>query len=210
MTGAMKMTPWIGAAYKSKATRILMVGESAYSNEYFAVTERANVELIEDQIENNHEKAIRMMARAVSNSDDPEPSCFWNSVAYANFIAFDIGIGSKARPTKEQWRQSRPLFRNLMDELLPSPTHIVVFGKLTWKAMPEEDYNENEFLQGYRFKNGRSAIATYVYHPSRPKYFKLNAAQRHIRNFLKKSFDSQNWRWSREMIGGAGNGEYGQ
>ena len=196
MTGAMKMPTWIGATYKSKMPRVLIVGESAYTNQYFKVTENANVDLIKDQIKNNREKAIRVMARVVSNSDDPEPNSFWNSVAFANFIAFDFGVGSKARPKKEQWQQSQPLFRSLLEELMPSPTHIVVFGKLTWRAMPEEDYNENEFLQGYRFRNGACAIATFVNHPSSDRYgrFNLVAAQKHIQSFLPQSFSKIRWR----------------
>jgi hypothetical protein len=37
-----------------------------------------------------------------------------------------------------------------MDELEHSPTHVIVFGSLTWKNMPPEQFVVDRWLQGYR------------------------------------------------------------
>jgi hypothetical protein len=105
--------PWIGPKYD--VTRLLLLGESAYSwweddEERHPSTEHSK-ESVQSSIEKFPQcgRFFAMLSRALANEQNPDSDRLryvWNHVAFTNYVSTTVGNGSRVRPTAKMWDDS--------------------------------------------------------------------------------------------------------
>jgi hypothetical protein len=122
--------PWIGENYGSKSLfgiPILIVGESNYTDDQ--AREQPHNTFTHRLIENEiavcqRHRFFKYIRRAFI--DDISPETFWHSVAYQEYIQYWLRL--KERPNKNMWKDAKPLFLNVVDDLKPQCILLVSKG----------------------------------------------------------------------------------
>lgn len=163
--------PWVGSAYGDK--RLLLLGESTYSwlDQNGTVREpsvRHAIELVEDVIDNFPTNYfMNCVSRAITGADAPDQAQLgeaWSRVAFTNYVAETVGMGSRLRPTLEMWQDARQRFPNLLNRL--NPANIIVLGKTMWSMMPNTDIWLTDDVQAYRREDGGMTVCWAINHPT--------------------------------------------
>lgn len=165
--------PWIGQQYE--ATRLLLLGESAYSWEKNGKVIHPNanhsidlVQLAIRSFDHDCPGFIRTLSRAIVGEQDPSPRGLefaWNRVAFNNYVQRTVGLGPRVRPTDEMWKEAKIAFSRTLADL--NPARIVVLGIKMWSKMRDSNLHIADNFQGYRLSSGEICYCWAVNHPSR-------------------------------------------
>lgn len=161
--------PWIGSKYDS--TRLLLLGESAYSWEENGEVHHPSNEHPTDQVnyvvEHFDTRFMKMLTRALTGEETPsvaQRAEVWNKVAFTNYIQDTVGEGARVRPTDVMWQNAKAAFPPLLESLMPR--RILVLGKELWSNMPESDVHFSDDVQGYCLSDGSITMCWAIPHPS--------------------------------------------
>lgn len=175
--------PWVGKHYVKgfKGRRLLILGESHYPWEdenrkmsdplYPELTRDCVRDAVERTMNMNFWKFIEQAHTNVERSNLPvRGDCFWNSIAFYNFVQVAVGTGPRQAPSRENFVSAHSAFRIVLDAI--KPERIVVCGKRLWRNM-EEVSNElfkHDFMQGYGLSEGKIVWCLATNHPSSGNY----------------------------------------
>lgn len=157
--------PWVGEKYKESTPRILILGESHYSNPEDYSEDFTQWVVKEYAID--PEKRLRFFT-TIANTitghsgwmDDEKRQEFWHSVVFYNYVQELVGAGSRIRPSETMWYRAKEPFFSTLDQL--APQIVIVLGKeLSWYV--QDALNERSFPDIH---------FCYWAHPAAPKYFK--------------------------------------
>jgi hypothetical protein len=161
---------WRGNNYVE--TRLLLLGESAYSwiegGEIIHPSERHAVELVEEVIERfPSNRFMNSLSRALASEECPAKECLervWARVAFTNYVSGTVGIGARIEPSAEMWQAARATFPDLLNALRPK--NIIVLGKRMWDEMPLTDIWLTDDVQAYKISDSEIAMCWVLQHPS--------------------------------------------
>jgi hypothetical protein len=130
-----KLKPWIGKNYSKSDTKILILGESCYSDE--PIKSNFVQELIKE-IESGDWTypfftKIHTLFSKTEILDNVDKSKFWNQVVFYEYIQEFIS-GARVRPTKEQWELSEKGFVEVIESTRPDL--IFCLGKELYSKIP--------------------------------------------------------------------------
>jgi len=172
MSGEAKWHPWVGKNYE--ATRLLLLGESAYSwREEDGTLQHPSpnyaIEAVESVLRDFDDTRgfIRTLSRALANEEWPgadELRRVWHRVAFTNYVPGTVGEGPRLEPTAEMWESSKQAFPELLNKL--EPRRVIILGKRTWSHMPVCDVWITDDVQAYRLASGSLAMCWALKHPS--------------------------------------------
>lgn len=167
--------PWIGQHYD--ATRLLLLGESAYSwaedGETKHPSDRHSCDLVEWAIadfegcRSGGLGFIVTLSRALAGEESPSRERLryvWDRVAFTNYVTQPVGLGSRVRPSAESWEEARNAFPRTVEQLKPS--RIIVLGLTMWGRMPSTQLYFTDYMQAYRRSDGVLSFGYAVNHPS--------------------------------------------
>lgn len=167
--------PWVGEHYD--ATRLLLLGESAYSWTVDGKVVHPPVEhscnVVEWAIGDfprcvRHGRFVACLSRALANEKNPGPELLrsaWNRVAFTNYVGETVGLGPRLRPSDAMWKAARDSFPALLERL--RPRRIILLGREMWGEMPQKQIRITEDIQGYRLADGSVAYCWATRHPAR-------------------------------------------
>jgi hypothetical protein len=190
--------PWQGKKYS--ITRLLILGESAYSWERDGKVIHPDASHPKIQLQHwmenfGEQKFFTAMGRALSGKEAPtygELERAWNDYAYSIFVQGTVGVGANKRPTHRQFAESKTHFRILLEEL--RPTRVIVVGKTMWnRHMPGcEGPHRSDDLQAYKLSDGTLAWCMAIPHPSnRTQGFRWEEIGEKIREFRSAKLPSR-------------------
>lgn len=162
--------PWIGSNYD--ATRLLLLGESAYSwkqdGEEVDPSSRHSILTVEEAISDFPTTPFAiMLTRAVTGKANPnheEREAGWARVAFTNYVPGTVGSGARVRPSPALWAQAKAEFPGLLRQL--RPRNVIVLGKTMWAMMPDTQVWLTDDVQGYLLDGRAIAFCWAVPHPS--------------------------------------------
>ena len=167
--------PWIGPKYAT--TRLLLLGESAYSWKTNGKIKHPPPEHCKEQVDRvvddfrgccSSSGFMPKLSRALTNKREPtreELRFAWDRVAFANYVPCTVGLGPRTRPTEEMWATASKRFPELLKEV--QPKRIIVLGKTMWNNMPDSHIYVSTIVQGYHMASGEISMCWALAHPSR-------------------------------------------
>lgn len=168
--------PWEGKNYKSDKKRLMILGESHYGYKGVKDWTGATKDVVRDYLnninkENNYWKRFfTSLTKICLNTRDKISSVdknnFWNSIIYYNYITESLGKPGD-RPTPKQFVDGVQAFEKVLNEY--KPNYILVCGRQLWFGIPEEfgEKGPEDYFWYFPIGNGKRAISSYIYHPSR-------------------------------------------
>lgn len=168
--------PWVGQHYET--TRLLLLGESAYSWEENGQvrhpSDRHNCDLVEWAI-NDFPGCVRgrlgfivKLSRALANEENPTSEHLqfvWDRVAFTNYIDKSVGSEPRIRPSEDLWKTAHDSFPAFLEQL--KPRRVIVLGITMWANMPSTQVFITDHIQGYTLADGSVAYCQAMNHPSR-------------------------------------------
>ncbi|MDE1351549.1 hypothetical protein L9W80_15490 [Vibrio aestuarianus] len=130
-----KFLPWVGNQYRNNKTRLLLLGESHYSDS--PQSNHFTQELIEQYLDGEYRhrywtQIIQLLSGAphgeVNSKEAIQPYAFYN------FIQEIVSDSPEVKPTRKMIDDSIPAFWEVIEEL--QPTHILVLSKRLWDYLP--------------------------------------------------------------------------
>jgi len=147
--------PWIGSKYD--ATRLLILGESAYSwwehDEERHPSPQHSTRMVKWTVDTfpNCGRFFTMLTRALANEQNPTQDrarSVWDRIAFTNYVSGTVGEGSRVRPTAEMWAAAKQDFLPQVSKL--NPRRIIILGTTMWGKMPDANIYITDEVQGYR------------------------------------------------------------
>jgi hypothetical protein len=166
--------PWRGANYES--TRLLLLGESAYSWEEDAhiidPSPHHPVEIVRhivDDFDYGGLGFMRTLTRGLANEEWPSKErceLVWNKVAFTNYVPGTVGHKARVRPSPDKWKQAKLEFPDLLEQL--KPLRLIVLGLEMWDDdhMPPASVGGGSGAQAYRLSSGELCWCLPLAHPS--------------------------------------------
>lgn len=167
-------TPWVGSNYFTDQDRILLLGESHYSNK--KETGDFTSRLLNDVATSaflhpyftNTMQTVQGRPHAEINRWE-----FWNRVAFYNYIQELVGDRPGIAPTSRMLLDAEAPFHTVLNQLRPK--YILVLSKRLWFSMSEQGTRGSDITFGepqivrdtwiYKHTNGTS-LASWIPHPS--------------------------------------------
>lgn len=135
----MSYKPWIGKNYAAGAffgQRILIVGESHYG----AFDAGMTINVVQEVCDGYRYRFFTAIGQAIvgKNAYEANPSAFWHSVAFMNFLDEPAGVGPAHRPSRQALARSGERFLDRAAEIGSDqlPHRIIIFSHLAWESMP--------------------------------------------------------------------------
>jgi hypothetical protein len=162
--------PWIGAYYGNNETRVLVIGESRYSDDH---TDR---DIIQWLLDGHRHRTFTGFVQAATGARHWEPHYdahrFWNGALFHNYNQTAFPGGAR-EPLLWQERM-HPTNARLLREVLREwkPTHAIVWGFANWNSLviEGEKWSEELLIPGttepYCTTSGFDTLFTRIYHPS--------------------------------------------
>ena len=167
-----KLDPWIGARYLHAERRVLVIGESRYSDDH---TDR---DIIEWELAGHRKATFTKFVQAVTGLRHWEPDYasarrdFWDRAIFYNFNTNWFPGGPRV-PLLWPERMEKGNARTLREVLQRwQPTHAIVWGFGNWNslAIEGEEWSEELRIPGtaepYCKTSGFRTLFARVYHPS--------------------------------------------
>ncbi len=180
--------PWVGECYENPKIfpyRTLIVGESNYTDNPIQFSPSIVINCVSDDLCGDDTKGFGRFATKLRRTifgaeNDMGPAAFWPNVAFFNFVQYLVGDAPRQRPTNEMWRDSVPVFGQVVERL--KPERILVLGLENWRnllgSVPHHSVSEYQAqieICPYR------VLAGYVFHPSYSlKYSEWNPIARKL------------------------------
>ena len=169
--------PWVGEHYGESESRLLLLGESAYSwrdenNKLQHPTLDLPTEIVNevlDDFENaDNMPFMKKLSRGLAGEKEPSKERLhhvWHRVAFTNYVGGTAGEAPRERPTRDMWKAAKHAFRpNILNKL--RPRRIIVIGKTMWSEMPKEDVYMTDDVQGYFLDDKSVAVCWALPHTS--------------------------------------------
>ena len=170
---AIHFNPFIGSHYKTSLTRLLIVGQSHHGKPEEAEERELTTRVVRGHLSGDarlrfFSKIPRIIAEDVNLYDEQE---VFSRIAIYNYVQVLLPE-TRSFPTSAIWTAGEEPFREVLKRL--DPTHILVFGKQTYKNLPSFDGreerrkfgpNSSELLGEYRTPSGH-AFTVGIPHPS--------------------------------------------
>lgn len=192
-SGAVRFLPWIGCHYHHHPRwpgRILILGEAHYADD------DENRDLTRDVIRRqwqgeSYAYFTRILGVLSSSDGKIDRECFWNTVAFYNYVQRIVSGKARVAPSSRQWSEAHAVLPEVLDAL--KPDYVLVTGKRLWENLPDWPYGNKlkhagkpwDLCEG-RLQSGRTFLSTFIYHPSSGGYF--GAAQQ-WRGLIRQLFN---------------------
>jgi hypothetical protein len=184
--------PWIGSEFRERCTRLLLLGESHYGDE--PATQRATIKCTQAYVDGlwRHKFWTNIM-QVVQGAkySEIDAALFWSRVALYNYIQTIVSPEAGVAPTEDMWRDAEPAFYLVLQYL--DPTHILVLSKRLWTRLPISSYRCqssvvcDDFtmeIRNFDLGLGRTAVGTWLPHPSYHFHFSANKLHPLVKEFL--------------------------
>jgi hypothetical protein len=199
--------PWVGCNYISNALfdfRILILGESHYSKQYFDkspdITKYYTHYIMQHWAVNNNSafyskvrnSILRGNGLSVNGYEKSElRQKFWDSVAFFNYVQEFVGTGARNRPQPQQWLSAETAYWEVLEKL--KPDICIVLGEELWRHLPKSDgvrvSSRKDEITGKTFKHvvvkGHETILAHTPHPASFGLFKKNKVVPIIKRLLE-------------------------
>ncbi len=169
--------PWLGKHYeqpKHLIHKTLILGESNFTKlgkfnrelVQACVKNDISTDPLEEKDTNGFCRFSTKLRRIIFGSDTAIcPEDFWQDVAFYNFVQVRVGDRSRIRPTEEMWRESVPVFNEIVSRLIPR--RILVLGKANWfNLLAHVEHEKIDKYKAMLTVGKHSVLAGYVNHPS--------------------------------------------
>jgi hypothetical protein len=175
--------PWVGKYYKNKSTKILVLGESHYLDDYkpdetTLELKKVTSEIIKKYLKYKngkveHEKWMNTFKKftnviLATQVDITELVEFWNSVVFYNYVQEPMS-GPRLSPTTNDFKMSALAFFEVLKKY--QPDIIIAWGDRLWEHLPNDNgewIKDTYKLDAVWFYNivGKKICVISVYHPS--------------------------------------------
>ena len=128
----LKSLPWVGKNYSTAKVKVLVVGESHYTNKIEAAERQQQVEVYNRCISFTRDcirescidywwegRTLSNLQRALSGSTKRENSELWQKISYYNFVQRLVDYTIKERPNWQDFADGWPLFVEVVKALKP-------------------------------------------------------------------------------------------
>ena len=159
--------PWVGENYAASRPRILILGESHYSENLSENQDFTQGIIAYWALGSKGNRFFTTIAKIVSEKpyewmSPADKNTFWQSVAFYNFIQEIVGEAPRYRPTEQMWQDAKEPLEYVLAAL--SPDLVVVLGKELQRYVEPS-------LSSYK-----NVISCYWTHPSAFGHFKKDTA----------------------------------
>ena len=165
--------PWRGRYYQEQKRRLLILGDSHYSDNYGEgplFTLRLTTKYVSGKMNHRFWTQIGQVVTGKSHWEF-ERRAVWDTIAFYNYVqSIAVDQPGKAPPTAA-FHQSARAFWEVIDFL--QPTHLMALGARLWENMPPlDDAGLYKILGGRRHQYGfytrawGKVAAPYIKHPS--------------------------------------------
>jgi hypothetical protein len=164
--------PWLPHEWRSRSTRLLLVGESHYVTDPNEDSDQLTKNIIQGV--RNRTRSFPFYTKAaalLANSElTPASGSIWDQVGFVNFVPYSVGTLSNATPAAELWAAGKDRFIDLLTDL--QPTHVLSLGQRQWNhiqfppgwtSIPS---TADENVRCWTASDGHRTIATWINHPS--------------------------------------------
>ena len=161
--------PWIGNHYDCSETKLLLLGQSAYSwrnekNKLRHPTPDLPTEMVKEVLDDfrsaNDMRFMKMLSRGLAGEKEPSKERLhyvWHRIAFTNYVGGTTGEGPGTPPTPAMWEAAKRAFPNILNKL--RPRRIIVIGKGMWSKMPKvDDVYMTGDVQGYLLDDHSVAV----------------------------------------------------
>lgn len=165
--------PWRGNHYDNSPQRLLILGESHYSEENLRPD--ATIEFLRQYTtgEWRHRYWTNIMQTVSGKPHSAiDRAAFYDGVAFYNYVQQTVASGPNIAPKSEMFTSSEPAFFSVLNEL--KPKNILVLSTRLWANLPSvgrpgpslqyDGKSRDSWL--YRHQDGE-ALASWIPHPSR-------------------------------------------
>lgn len=160
-----RFLPWIGKRYESGGVlgvRLLLLGESMYDR---AGTLKPDIvrKMIEDQIHGRQtRRAYTLIHRTVGELFNP--SDFWHSVMFYNFVQSAVGDRPQHRPSATAREDSKAAMLAIVE--CHTPQAVLVLGKELWQWLIALGLVSETGAGVGKIEASSAPKAAYIHHPS--------------------------------------------
>jgi hypothetical protein len=169
-----KFLPYIGDNYLISNPKILILGESHYTNEdlsqkiYLLDEHNNDINTTRDVVEDYYSKALKDMAAILTNRVI-DNDYIWDYISFYNFFQKYVGFKSKGKSLIDESliQESRKAFLKIIEIL--SPDLVIAWGvsKLYWRWLPQENFKYiDEKNKLFNYNEYPNSIIWSINHPS--------------------------------------------
>jgi len=168
-------TPWVGKNYSKEENKILILGESHYSDTDFKektdfTTDIINIFLQYKLGNEGHQSWMNTFTKFTNvlnegTAEIQELENFWNSIMFYNYVQKAVKGGARVSPSKNDFDISYLALKEVLNKYKPKT--IIIWGNRLWNHLPNDDIKLNNETNIYHFKTGNvDAEILTIHHPS--------------------------------------------
>lgn len=164
--------PWVGARYLEAGKRLLILGESHYSDE--ELDRHATIDLTQQYVDGwNHRFWTNLMQIVRGRAHwEIERGEFWAELAFYNYIQETVGDSPGIAPSDAMFAAAKEPFQTVLERL--QPHRILVLSARLWDRLAPEGEAGPALAFGGQVRDtlvyrhaGGTALASWIPHPSR-------------------------------------------
>lgn len=184
--------PWIGDHYRvdSPATRLLILGESHYSNAEAETPDLTRRCVSEHAAWTWDHRFFTMLTQLVSGDDHwvIDRQAFWGQTCFYNYVQRSVADSWGVAPSSDDFVRDEAAFRSVLACLCP--THVLVCSWRLWESLPTTLFGTDPLMslsdrfQIWRMNTQPETLAMGIPHPSRAARAPVTAA---IAQFLSQA-----------------------
>lgn len=164
--------PWVGARYLEQEKRLLILGESHYSED--ELDRHATIDFTQHYIDGWRHRFWTILMQIVRGQPhwEIDSGDFWADFAFYNYVQEVVGDSPGIAPTEAMFAAAKEPFQTVLERL--QPHRILVLSARLWDRLAPEGEAGPALAFGGQVRDtlvyrhaGGTALASWIPHPSR-------------------------------------------